>query len=590
MSRILLVDCYQDEPACLGVPPYLSPRIRYAAGAALELGMDLTYITVDRLREIARSLLKGREISVDETERMKRSFRDFLHFAKGCTDNTHVLVYAGVVIPGKYLRAVPPSFRELANIPNALRTLMPKSSRGPSIIALSGAVARFDFVSREGKRWEKKLRAEYDRIIPETPASALYSLMGEGKNKRNLVDEANRFGSKGSFVVKQHPDHPAPLICEIETYQGCVRYGTGGCGFCSQSNYGRPVFRDAEAIINEMTALGREGITRFRLGGQSCFYSYGTEELGESETPTPNPIAVKGLLAGIRNDVKKIEVLHIDNVNPAVVAAHPVESTEITRAIVKYCTAGNVAAFGLESADPKVFEANNLNCTPEMALEAVRLINRYGKARGDNGMPKFLPGINFLGGLKGESTATYGYNMDFLHRLIEDDLLVRRINIRMVTAHGYGGIRKKMRSAYVKFRERVRDEIDPVLLERIIPRGTILRDVYLEKHDGKNTFGRQVGTYPILVGLSYSLSLNNFINAAVISHSSRSVTAVESPFPINTCTLRALGSLPGIGKKRAARIASARPVKDGSMLGDILGDRGLAEEIEMVAGGIDYSC
>ena len=541
------------------------------------------------MREIARPLLKGREASVDETPRMKRSFRDFLHFNKGCTDDTYVLVYAGVVIPGKYLRAVPPSFRELANIPHALRTVMPGTSGGPSIIALSGAVARFDFVSKEGKRWEKKLRDDYDRIIPETPASALYSLMGEGKSEGNLVNEANRFSSKGSSVVKQHPDHPAPLICEIETYQGCVRYGTGGCNFCSQSNYGRPVFRNPEAIINEMKSLAREGISRFRLGGQSCFYSYGTEELGDSEIPTPNPEAVIGLLAGIRNDVKKIDVLHIDNVNPAVVAAHPKESTEITRAIVRYCTAGNVAAMGLESADPKVFEANNLNCTPEKALDAVRLINKWGNERGDNGMPKFLPGINFLGGLKDESMETYAYNMDFLHKLIEEDLLVRRINIRTVAAHGYGKIRKKMHSAYVKFRGRVRAEIDPVLLERIMPRGTVLRDVYLEKHDGKNTFGRQVGTYPILVGFSYSLPLDNFINAAVISHSSRSVTAVESPFPINSCTLRALGSLPGIGKKRAARIASGRPVKDGSMLGDILDDGGLADEIEMVTGGINYS-
>ncbi len=589
MSRILLVDCYQDEPACLGVPPYISPRIRYAAGAAMELGMDLTYLTVDRLRDIARPLLKGREADVEETARMIRTFGKIFPDYRDSRDDIIVLVYAGVVIPGKYMRALPPSFRELANIPHALRTVMPGTSRGPSIIALSGAVARFDFVSREGKRWEKKLRDEYDRIIPETPASALYSLMGEGKSKGNLVDEANRFGSKGSFVVTQHPDHPAPLICEIETYQGCVRYGTGGCDFCSQSNYGRPVFRDAKAIINEMTALGREGITRFRLGGQSCFYSYGTDELGDSETPTPNPDAVIGLLRGIREGMEKIDVLHIDNVNPAVVAAHPKESAEITRAIVKYCTPGNVAAFGLESADPKVFEANNLNCTPEKALEAVRLINKWGKERGDNGMPIFLPGMNFLGGLKDESTETYAHNMEFLRRLVEENLLVRRINIRTVGAHGYGKIRKKMHSSYVKFRERVREEIDPVLLERILPRGTVLRDVYLEKHDGKNTFGRQVGTYPILVGLSYSVPVDDFINAAVISHSSRSVTAVESPFPINKCSLRALGSLPGIGKKRAARIASSRPVIDRSMLGDILDDGGLAEEIEMVTGGVDYS-
>ncbi|MDP7266286.1 MAG: radical SAM protein [Candidatus Thermoplasmatota archaeon] len=586
MTRILLLDCYQDEPACLGVPPYLSPRVRYAAGAAAELGLDMSYMTIDQLRTGARPLLKNQPTK--KNEKMNQWFSTFIHGKNNTEEISIVIVYAGVVIPGKYLRATPPSFKELSKIPVTIRTLA-RSHRGmPEKIILCGPVARFDMVSADGKKWERTLKDSYDHIIPDTPASVLLRLFSHG-NPMDIMKEADKYGSLGSYIVSKHPDHPDPLICEIETYQGCIRYRSGGCKFCSQSEYGRPVFRKADDIISEMESLAREGITRYRLGGQSCFYSYGTEELGENEVPKPFPRQVINLLSGIRERVKKIEVLHIDNVNPAVVAGHPEESTKITKAIVKYCTPGNVAAMGLESADPEVHIKNNLNSTPEEALDAIRLINRYGSYRGDNGMPAFLPGINFLGGLKGENEDTYRQNLEFLRDVIREKLLARRINIRMVTAHGYGTVSRKMRSNYIKFRKSVRMEIDPVLMERVVPKGTIIKRVYLEKHDGKNTFGRQVGTYPVLVGFSYLLPLNRFVDPAVVSHSARSVTAVESPFPVNTCSLRALASLPGIGKKRAGRIAIARPITGNENLGDVLADAQLGEEIEKAVGGMDYS-
>ncbi len=586
MTRILLLDCYQDEPACLGVPPYLSPRIRYAAGITKKLGLDITYMTIDQLRAGARPLLKKE--ATKKNEKMSQWFFKFINGKKNTKEISIVIVYAGVIIPGKYLRATPPSKKELSAIPETIRMLSHSSRGMPEEIILCGPLARFDMVSADGKKWEYILKKSYDDVVPDTPASLLLKLFGHRK-QMDITEEADRYGALGSYIVRSHPDFPDPLICEIESYQGCVRFRTGGCKFCSQSKYGRPIFRKPNDIIREMESLAREGITRFRLGGQSCFYSYGTEELGENEIPKPSPHQVSGLLSGIRTRIKNIEVLHIDNVNPAVVAGYPKESTMITKAIVKYCTPGNVAAMGLESADPEVYNKNNLNSTPEEALGAIRLINRYGNLRGNNGMPTFLPGINFLGGLNGETEDTYRQNLEFLMKLVREKLLARRINIRMVTAHGYGTISKRMRSNYIKFRNSVRNEIDPILLERVVPKGTILNRVFLEKHDGKNTFGRQVGTYPVLVGFSYSLPLGCFIDAAVISHSARSVTAVESPFPVNTCSLRALSSLPGIGKKRAGRIAVARPITGKVHLASVLADTSLAEEIEKTVGGINYS-
>ena len=543
-------------------------------------------MTIDQLRTNARPILKNQPTK--KNDEMNKWFSSFIHGKNNAEEISIVIVYAGVVIPGKYLRATPPSMRELSAVPETLRTLA-NSRRGmPEEIILCGPVTRFDMVSADGKKWEQTLKKSYDHIVPDTPASLLLKLFGHDK-RLTVMKEADRYGDPGSYIVRSHPDYPDPLICEIETYQGCIRYRSGGCAFCSQSDYGSPSFREPDDIIREMESLAREGITRYRLGGQSCFYSYGTEELGENDVPKPSPRQVIGLLSGIRDRIKNIEVLHIDNVNPAVVAGHPEESTEITKAIVKYCTPGNVAAMGLESADPEVYKKNNLNSTPEDTLDAIRLINRYGSVRGDNGMPAFLPGINFLGGLKGETEDSYRQNLEFLNGLIREKLLARRINIRMVTAHGYGTVSKRMRSNYIKFRNEVRDNIDPVLMERVVPKGTLIKNIYLEKHDGKNTFGRQVGTYPVLVGFSYLLPLNRFVDAAVVSHSARSVTAVESPFPVNTCSLRALSSLPGIGKKRAGRIAIARPIKGIEHFGVVLEDARLAEEIEKAVGGMNYS-
>ncbi len=585
----LLLDCYQDEPACLGVPPYLSPRVRYAAGAASLAGTKLRYTTVDELRKNAGPVLRGKEVSGSSMDRAREWMSGIVGGEAMLAGDIHILVFAGVVIPGKYLRAVPASYRELANIPRAFREMLGASGDRTNI-DLCGPVARFRLVSHQGDRWGGVYGKEYDTVVEGTPASALLRALGEdGGHRCDVTEEADMYWETGAGIVKQHPDFPDPIICEIETYQGCVRYASGGCGFCSQSNYGRPRFREPESIVREMRALADQGVRRFRLGGQSCFYSYGTEELGESERPRPNPSAVTGLLEGIRSQVENIEVLHIDNVNPAILAEHPAEAEEITRAVVKYCTPGNVAAMGLESADPAVAEANNLNSTSAEAMEAIRMVNRHGRGIGSNGMPHFLPGINFLGGLKGETAETYEMNMTFLRELVKEDLMVRRINIRGVTAHGYGRPSGKKQAAFRRFRRIVRDEIDPWMLERVIPSGSVLERVYLERRDGKITFGRQVGAYPVLVGFPYELPLETYVDAAVVSHSSRSVTAVVSPFPVNRCTLRALASLPGIGKKRAGRIAVGRPVLDEKHLGEILEDEELARGLVDITGGMVFS-
>ena len=44
---------------------------------------------------------------------------------------------------------------------------------------------------------------------------------------------------------------------------------------------------------------------------------------------------------------------------------------------------GAILSFGLESVDPKVHSSNWLNCDPQQAKTAIRLINKFGKERGE---------------------------------------------------------------------------------------------------------------------------------------------------------------------------------------------------------------
>ena len=48
--KVAVIDGYIDDPAALGVPPYISPMIRAVAGAARDAGADVEYVTVDMIR------------------------------------------------------------------------------------------------------------------------------------------------------------------------------------------------------------------------------------------------------------------------------------------------------------------------------------------------------------------------------------------------------------------------------------------------------------------------------------------------------------------------------------------------------------
>jgi len=264
----------------------------------------------------------------------------------------------------------------------------------------------------------------------------------------------------------------------------------------------------------------------------------------------------------------------MDNGNPITIAEYPEECRDILKTIVRYHTPGDVIAMGIESADSAVIEANGLKASPEQVLEAVRIVNEIGGVRGENGMPEILPGINFVYGLLGESKKTYQMNYDFLKKILDEGLAVRRINLRQVMVFPNTPLSDssvsdfKNEKLFRAHKEKIRKEIDLPMLRHVVPVGTILKDVFAEVYEAGSgggsdlTFCRQFGTYPLLVAVPGRLDLNEFYDILVTGHGFRSITGVPFPVNINSASSFVLKKLPGLNKSMVEELILKRPYSD----------------------------
>ncbi|NLD57290.1 MAG: radical SAM protein, partial [Methanomicrobiales archaeon] len=91
-----ILDGYVDEPACLGVPPYISPYIRTVAGALASHGFTVRYLTIDQLR--------------------KDPARTFELNKAGL-----FVMIAGITVPGKYLGGTPATLTEIQQAGHMVR-------------------------------------------------------------------------------------------------------------------------------------------------------------------------------------------------------------------------------------------------------------------------------------------------------------------------------------------------------------------------------------------------------------------------------------------------------------------------------------
>lgn len=527
-SDAWIIDGYVDEPACFGVPPYIAPYIRYCAGVLSSHGYRVRYATIDQIRQNAALLQE-------------------------CDTAGVVVMIAGVTVPGKYLGGTPASLTEIRQIGAALRH--PQTALGGPVIFGSSAGG--------GEAAVRHAISGFGHILGGEVPAALDALLSGGEPEGALsYADIDRWAVGGASVIADHPSFPR-VMCELETARGCSRAVTGGCSFCTEPFYGLPRQREMPGILAEVAALASAGAVHFRLGRQPDLLAYGAT--GGGEFPRPNPEALGRLLEGIRAAAPLLRTLHIDNVNPGTIARHPEAAREALEAIVRWHTPGDVAAFGMETADPAVVRANNLKALSDDVLEAIRIVNAVGSGRRD-GVPELLPGLNFVCGLAGETEATYDMNEVFLREVLAEGLMVRRVNIRQLmpfegTAAWEDNTLGRHDARFRLFKERVRKEFDVPMLRRVFPEGTCLKDVMVEE-SGQTSFGRQMGSYPILVGIPMSLPSKTALDAVVVSHGMRSVTALPVPIAINALPPSALKWIPGVGKKRVASLMARRPFAD----------------------------
>src|SRR5258708_1694270 len=125
MAKLVLVDGYVDEPSAFGVPPYISPHARYAAGAALAAGAEVEYHTIDSLRA------HPRELSGDA-----------------------LAVLSSCVVPGKYLRGLPITHEETVSLF--------RDFKGERI--LYGANAAFGFADHGGGHATTRVQPLKDHV------------------------------------------------------------------------------------------------------------------------------------------------------------------------------------------------------------------------------------------------------------------------------------------------------------------------------------------------------------------------------------------------------------------------------------------
>jgi len=116
-------------------------------------------------------------------------------------------------------------------------------------------------------------------------------------------------------------------------------------------------------------------------------------------------------------------------------------------------------------------------------------------------------------------------------------MMLRRINIRQASilpntklSIEFGSkFLNKNKKHYWKWRNEIRQKIDFPMLKRIVPKGTILKKIYSEIYDGKTTFGRQIGTYPLIVGIKERIPLKKFYTIEVTDHMLRSIVGKVIP-------------------------------------------------------------
>ncbi len=519
--KAVIIDGYIDEPAALGVPPYISPHVRYSAGALIYHGIEVKYYTIDQIRE-------------------KDLWQSFDHF-------DYTIIIAGTTVPGHYLGGKPINIEEIKQIfkynPSPLRVLGGPITKGYTLTGGKSASVIKDLLD---ENYDFIVEGALENFLINYPVNDRWDL--KEREKYEVIDKVAKIGSE---IVKQHPRYP-DVIIEIELSRGCDRQ-EGFCSFCTEPIiYGKYKERNIKSVIGELEALSKNGTKNIRFGRSSNFLAYGmTFNNGEINTQI-----FKDLYKEIHG---KFDMIHTDNANPKFIVENYEKSKKILETIAKYNTAGDILSFGIESFDENVLKKNRISGNQEDFIKAIDIVNKIGGERDENGIPKLLPGINLLYGLIGETKETYEINKRFLEKIFADNNMLRRINVRQVMIFPETFLsntdekHKVKKKQFLNFKEFMKI-YDNKMLERVFPLGTILKKLIVEKIDNNMTFSRQLGTYSVICGSPKQREKLSKFDGVVVDHGSRSLTVLENPVQLEKLNRRQLSMIKGISKKAAEKI------------------------------------
>lgn len=488
MKYDVIVDCYTDEPSGLGVPPCLSVHSRYIAGALEDKNIKYYYLTIDDLRysEGERHLENSFNKRIINTTVNKEMVKEILSNAQ------NIYVVMGCFVKYEYVSASPPTFTEVESL------LKPYNNRKLLFYSLGG-----NELTRENIR-----KTVPQDLFEEIIFGNTYNyFINEKENRfKPNYDKLKNIAIKSASVLKQLN---RPLVMEIETATGCNR--KPGCTFCIEGMRGLPLqFRPIEDIVSEIKSLYDEGALYFRLGRQPNFYAY----------MDCNPEKIEDLFKKIWEECPNIKTLHIDNVSPHNV--NTPEGERITEIVAKYTTAGNITPFGIESFDPCIRKKCNLNGSIDDIHESIKIINKYGKVRGSNGLPKLLPGINIIFGLDGQSDKTLNYNLENFNKILNSENWVRRVFVRKLTSpygEQFDNYTEKELIEFKKWSNQIENDFIIPMLKQVFPIGLEISDLRMEMYKEGNSILRQMATCPIRVIVeNKKLELDKFYKIKVIGY------------------------------------------------------------------------
>ncbi len=573
-NDFLILDYYVDEPACLGVPPFFATYPRYIAGALRAAGIpeqSIIYQSIDHLRKTQHSETQS---GFDLTQNIvgQRSF-------------AAIFIVGGYTVPGKYLTTSIGTIQELIQFLESYRKQIHKNT--PIFIGGPFQYMPFSYQQILRQHQAALLQGDIEKTAYLFASShapgfsaprAIYDPTRE--LQKRTTAEIHTWARLGAFITRQSWYHPT-LIMEMETYRGCTR--NAYCSFCTEPLYGKPQFRSPDSIAQEMNELLLHGNAYFRLGRQADLLTYQAAQQSYTNSFTePNPRALETLYNQI-NQLRGIRLLHLDNINPGTIYHYPNQSARTLEIIAQHHSPGDTAALGIESFDPKVIQANQLKVNTAEAMKVIQIVNHAGGHR-NNGIPQLLPGINLLHGLPGETKQTFAINFDALQKILDQGLLLRRINIRQVSIftgtlldknrHSTGkashSTKKQsnnfqqslLHEKFLYYKEKIRSQIDKPMLRMLFPPGTRIINCLVEKQEHNISWIRPLWSYPITIKVFEVLRPRTMVDCVVTGYDERSLQGITQPICINSLSANALQHLPGIGKKKAQQWLLLRPFSD----------------------------